>query len=297
MHTTKIANCILISLLMISFGHAKVGRQAILQSGEQSLIVAKGDIPTPKKYLSAIDTYIKNSTEILSNVNHSVETLLDNLQQNNLVKAKASYIHAHYSYEIIRPLVLVFGNADRTINARADYFIDGVKNPNFSGFHAVEYYLFAKNDPTRAMEESTKLLRQLKDLHKRVKIETILIPKLVQAAPDFAENILENKLSGADNRYSGADLGEIVANLDGIKLIMQTLSNFLPKEYQMQVQTEASTIKKIITSYQINQQYQPYSVLSQEDKLKLYSDVSQLAETLAQLRGLLSVDVYHKFEP
>lgn len=293
----KIMSLILLSLLVTSLGYAKVGRQAVRQTGDQPLIVAKGDIPTPQEYLPAIDAYMQSATTVLSNVNAAVEQLLNSLEQQDMAMAKANYIRGHYLYEIIRPLVLVFGSADRAINARADYFIDGVMNPNFSGFHAVEYYLFAQNDLSRTQVEARKLLRQLADMHKRVKIETILIPKLVQAAPDLAENILENKLSGMDNLYSGADLGEIVANLEGVELIMEALGTFLPEAYQTQVQQEINDIKQTLVPYQVDEGYQPYAALNQGDQSTLYAKVSQLAETLAQLRGLLAIDVYHKFRP
>ena len=41
--------------------------------------------------------------------------------------------------------------------------------------------------------------------------------------------------------------------------------------------------------------YQPYSQLKQQDKMALYSLLTQQAETLAKLRAQLDVDVYYKY--
>lgn len=288
-----------LSIILLSattFSSAKVGRQAILQSGDEAPIVALGDIPNPEQFQPAIDAYMKIATERMRNVEMLLTQLSEALEQNNLSLAQQKYIEAHYQYESIRPVVLVFGNIDRMINSRAEAFLAREQDPNFKGFHAVEYELFAQKDIKNALLENQKLLKNVKDLAKRVAIETIFLPKLVQSAPDFAENILENKLSGQDNIYSGADLGEIVANLEGIDLVTAQLQNFIPQELLQKTLPLDIKIRSRLQKYMTDTGFMPYSDLTDEDKHALYGDVSELAEQLAQLRSLLKVQVYHQFD-
>lgn len=288
-----------LSIILLSattFSSAKVGRQAILQSGNEAPIVALGDIPNPEQFQPAIDSYMKIATERMRNVEMLLTQLSEALEHNNLALAQQKYIEAHYQYESIRPVVLVFGNIDRMINSRAEAFLAREQDPNFKGFHAVEYELFAQKDIKSALLENQKLLKNVKDLAKRVAIETIFLPKLVQSAPDFAENILENKLSGQDNIYSGADLGEIVANLEGIDLVTAQLQNFIPQELLQKTLPLDIKIRSRLQKYMTDTGFMPYSALTNEDKHALYGDVSELAEQLAQLRSLLKVQVYHQFD-
>ncbi|GAA5099752.1 EfeM/EfeO family lipoprotein [Wohlfahrtiimonas larvae] len=288
-----ISLCILI--LSTTFGNAKVGRQAILQSSDQPPIVALGDIPNPKQFQPAIDAYMKIATERMRNIETLLTQLSEALEHNDLTSAQQKYIEAHYQYETIRPVVLVFGNIDRMINSRAEAFLAREQDPNFKGFHAVEYELFAQKNVEKALLENQKLLKNVKDLAKRVAIETIFLPKLVQSAPDFAENILENKLSGHDNIYSGADLGEIVANLEGIDLVITQLQGFIPQELLQTTLPLDIKIRSRLQKYMIDTGFMPYSALTNEDKHELYGDVSALAEQLAKLRSILKVQVYHQF--
>lgn len=288
-----------LSIILLSattFSSAKVGRQAMLQSGDEPPIVALGDIPNPEKFQPAIDAYMKIATERIQNVEALLMQLSGALEQNDLTLAQHKYIEAHYQYETIRPVVLIFGNIDRMINSRAEAFLAREKDPNFKGFHAVEYELFAQKNIENALLENQKLLKNVKDLAKRIAIETIFLPKLVQSMPDFAENILENKLSGQDNTYSGADLGEIVANLEGIDLITAQLQDFIPQTLLQKTLPLDVKIRSRLQKYMTDTGFMPYSALTNEDKHALYGDVSELAEQLAKLRSLLKVEVYHPFD-
>lgn len=297
MHKKRFISLAIVFMLITAptISNAKVGRQAILQSGDVPPIVSLGDIPNPEQFQPAIDEYMKIVTERMRNVESLLVQLSEALTQDNLILAQQKYTQAHYQYETIRPVVLIFGNIDRMINSRAAAFVNREQDPNFKGFHAVEYALFSQKDSVQALAENQKLLKNVSDLAKRVAIETILLPKLVQSAPDFAENILENKLSGHDNIYSGADLGEIIANLEGIDLVMTQLHRFIPDELSLRASTLNNNIRSRLQKYVTDTGFMPYSALTNDDKHALYGDASELAEQLSQLRSLLKIQVYHPF--
>lgn len=292
----KLISGLILLALFQTFSFAKTGRQAILQSGDQPIVIALGDIPTPIEYQPAIDQYMQNVSTRLQSVENELVQLSASLEKNDLAQAQQHYIQAHYQYETIRPIILVFGNIDRMINSRADAYLEREQSPNFKGFHAVEYQLFNQQDPSKALIANQQLLKYVKDLNKRVAIETIPLAKMAQSAPDFAEHILENKLSGKDNIYSEADLGEIMANLEGIELALAQLTPHLSADYLKDVQDNLIAIQTVLQTYQQDNNYQPYSALSDSDKHQLYGQTSQLAELLAQMRSQLKIEVYHNFE-
>ncbi|MBS7823980.1 EfeM/EfeO family lipoprotein [Wohlfahrtiimonas chitiniclastica] len=290
---------LLISLALLAtltVTHAKVGRQAILQSGDGPIIIALGDIPTPEAYQTAIDDYMVFVRARLETVVTDLKALSVALENNDLNRAQKAYLSAHYAYETIRPIILVFGNMDRMINSPASAYLLQENDPNFKGFHAVEYALFHQHDVHDALRENQRLLKYLRDLVKRAEIETLFLPKLVQSAPDFAEHILENKLSGRDHYYSGADLSEINANLEGITAILTVLKPHLDDAFVASVEENIHAIRQQLLPYDQAGTYLPLDQLTQTDRQHLYGLTSQLAETLAQLRGLLAIEVYHSFD-
>ena len=266
-----------------------------VQTGD-NIVIAKGDIPTPEKYQLAIQTYLVFVTNELSEMVSQLEVLEQSLEKGDLKKAQDAYIIAHQHYEAIRPIIMLFGNTDRTINPRADYFLNKENDYRFTGFHLVEYRLFEQKDIKTALPAAKELLLKGRDLYKRVETETIEIPKLVQASADFVEMILETKLAGKENIYSQSDLADIAANLRGSQEIIDVISPFIQSKALDQIKENDQNINKIIQSYQLtNSSYSPYSQLSQKNKMRLYSLLTQQAEALATLRAQLDVDVYYKY--
>ncbi|WP_369310191.1 EfeM/EfeO family lipoprotein [Providencia rettgeri] len=266
-----------------------------VQTGD-NIIIAKGDIPTPEKYQSSIQTYLTFVTAELAEMVTQLETLKQSLQKGDLIKAQGAYIAAHQHYETVRPIIVLFGNTDRTINPRADYFLDKEKDYRFTGFHLVEYQLFEQKSVQQALVATEELLLKGRDLHKRVMTETIEIPKLVQASADFVEMIIETKLDGKENIYSLSDLADIAANLKGSQEIIDVISPFIEPKTLDQIKENDQKISKVVQTYQVpNGMYQPYSQLQPKDKMALYSLLTQQAEILATLRAQLDVDVYYKY--
>lgn len=296
MHSLKtIFFCSMALLItMPNIASAKALRSPV-QTGD-NIIIAKGDIPTPEKYHAAIQNYLQFTQKQLQQMVVQLEALDDYLKKGDLTGAQQAYIHAHQYYESVRPIIILFGNTDRTINPRADYFLDGEKDYRFSGFHLVEYQLFERKDRKATLIATDELLLKARDLEKRVASETVEIPKLVQAAADFIEMILETKLAGKENIYSQSDLADIAANLQGSQEIITVLHPFIPPKTLQAIQLNDQTTDKILKRYRSSTGvYQPYSQLSQQDKMALYSVLTQQAENLAQLRSQLSVDVYYKY--
>lgn len=220
-------------ILLFSFPvYAEKIIQGIIQDSE-NIVIAKGDIPTPKKFETDILSYREKAVEQLTLVEKSLDKLIENSEKNQLINAQNAYQQAHYHYEVIRPIIALFGSSERLLNNRADFFLERENSPRFSGFHLVEYQLFKLRDPQNATESAKALLRGISDLKKRVAIEDIPIPKLVQSAGDNLEFILTDKLAGIENQYSNSDLGDSYANLSGSRLIVEILSNHIPTaEYQ-----------------------------------------------------------------
>ncbi|ATG16435.1 MULTISPECIES: EfeM/EfeO family lipoprotein [Providencia] len=292
--TSRLAISMIFASLMVSTAHGKALRSPV-QTGD-NIIIAKGDIPTPEKYQPAIQEYLTFVNKELSEMVEQLEKLNQSIQKGQLAQAKAAYIQAHQHYETVRPIIVLFGNTDRTINSRADYFLDKEKDYRFVGFHLVEYLLFSQQDLKAALPASDELLLKGRDLQKRVLTETIEIPKLVQASADFIEMILETKLSGKENIYSQTDLFDMAANAKGSQVIIDVISPFVEAKTLDQIKENDQKINKIVQSYQLAKgQYAPYSQLKQQDKMTLYSLLTQQAELLATLRAQLDVDVYYKY--
>lgn len=264
---------------------------------ESNAIAAKGDIPTPDKYLSAIRTYQQEVVQQLKTTEQYVQAIADASRTGQQQKAEHNYVLAHQSYEQVRTIIRLFANADETINSRADYYLNGTDDPAFVGFHRLEYDLFARHDLPKAQSEAVNLIYKIKDLQKRVAHDEFDIAKIIQSAADFQELTLKTKLMGQENQYGHSDLADIQANIRGSAQIISHLSPFISAQKYNDLKNNNQLILAILSKYQLpHGQFQPFDQLSQQDHDQLYSLISTQAHQLAQLRAELSVPVYYKYK-
>ncbi|MFB9144903.1 EfeM/EfeO family lipoprotein [Vibrio artabrorum] len=270
--------------------------RAPIQTGSD-VIVAKGDIPTPDRYKPATHafmTYTVNNIDAIISLLKKVRVSINN---NNLIDAQNDYVKAHQHYEMIRPIVGLFGHTDRVINARADYFLKGERDYRFKGFHLIEYLLFKTKDTPAALDAIDELLMLITDLKQRVEKEHIEIPKLVQSSADYLEMILEVKLNGQESIYSHSDLSDMAANILGSQTIIDEIEPFISPQTLKPIVKNYQKINQILNQYATEQgHFRSYEKLASYDKKKLYSLLSNQAYLLATLRSNLNLDVYYKYE-
>lgn len=291
----RTAVLILTSLLLSTPGYAEKYRAGNPDTGSD-VVIAKGDIPSPEKFRPVVADYMTVMGKQAAAAEHQLLLLQKALTAGDMAAARQAYIQAHYDYEVIRAAVVVFGHADRVINPHAGYFLSREQDPKFTGFHRIEYALFAQNDPVAAQAATADLLRNIADLKQRIAVETLPAAKLVQSADDSIELILSTKLAGDENRYSRSDLSDIAANIEGARRIVSGLAPLLSAKTNDTLRKQFAGPDAVMARYlDTRGQYAVYEKLTPEDKQQLYADLTLLAESLAQLRAELKIDVYYKY--
>ncbi|HCH49103.1 MAG TPA: Efem/EfeO family lipoprotein [Proteus sp.] len=286
--------------LLIFFFALPVSAKKIIQGSVQegdNIIASKGDIPTPEKFSTNILNYRQAAVNQLAKTETALNKLIINSENKQLIDAQNNYQQAHYHYEIIRPIIALFGSSERQLNNRASFFLEKENDARFSGFHLVEYQLFVLEDLQKSASSAKTLLKNISDLKKRLAIEDIPIPKLVQAAGDGLELILMDKLAGIENQYSQTDLTDSYANLQGSRLIITILSEHIPTDEYHSLIQQYDKIGSVLLKYQLDEGvFQPLNKLPETEKSWLFSQITQLAEQVATLRATLNIDVYYHYK-
>ena len=141
----------------------------------------------------------------------------DAVKAGDLAKAKALYASTRVSYEMIEPVAELFSDLDGKIDSRADDHEKKEEDPEFTGFHRIEYGLFAKNSTEGLGPFADKLLADVTELQGRIKGLTVPPDKMVGGAAALIEEVAATKVSGEEDRYSHTDLWDFQANVDGAK--------------------------------------------------------------------------------
>ncbi|MBR1819244.1 MAG: iron uptake system protein EfeO [Neisseriaceae bacterium] len=207
-------------------------------------------------------------------------------------KAKAMFADTRVHYERIEPIAELFGELDPAIDAREDDF-KSVTDPEFTGFHRIEYALWEKNSVDDVKETADKLAADVKAL--AAEIDALNFPphKVVGGAAVLIEEVAGSKISGEEDRYSKTDLSDFKANVEGAEKIVELFRAVINEKDPALLQTvdgNLKTVNDILAKYKTADGFQTYDKLSEEDRKNLAAPINTLAEELAKLRGTLGLN-------
>lgn len=222
------------------------------------------------------------------------QKFIEAIKAGELDKAKSLYGPARVSYERIEPLAELFSDLDGAIDSRADDHEQKEKDPGFTGFHRIEYGLFSVGSTKDAEAFADKLVTDVKDLQARIAGLSVEPKIMVGGAAGLIEEVAASKITGEEDRYSGTDLYDFQANVDGAKKIVELLDPLLSKEDAALSQNIAgnfAAVDTVLAKYRTSDGgFENYSKLTPEDRLALQGPVTQLAEDLATLTGTLGLE-------
>lgn len=215
------------------------------------------------------------------------------IKAGDLAKARALYAPARAHYERIEPIAELFDDLDKSIDSRADDHDEGEKDTGFTGFHRLEYGLFAKNSTEGLAPFADKLLADVQELETRIRGLTTPPEKVVGGAAALIEEVAATKISGEEDRYSGTDLWDFNANVEGARKIVELLTPQLKKAdpaLLSKVDANFTQVEAILAKYRTKDGgFDNYEKLTPADRNALQAPITTLAEDLSRLRGTLGL--------
>lgn len=208
-------------------------------------------------------------------------------------KAKSLFADTRTHYERIEPIAELFNELDPAIDAREDDYKQGPKDPEFTGFHRIEYALWVEKSADSVKEVADKLEVDVKKLQAEIDALTFPPSKVVGGAAVLMEEVAATKISGEEDRYSRTDLSDFQANVEGSQKIVELFRPMIAEKDQALLdKTDANfkQINDILAKYKTADGFESYDKLSEADRKTLQAPINALAEDLARLRGTLGLN-------
>ena len=217
----------------------------------------------------------------------------DAVKAGDVDKAKSLFGATRMSYEAIEPIAELFSDLDGSIDSRADDHEKAEKDPEFTGFHRIEYGLFSENSTKDLEPFADKLMADVTELNKRITDLTLPPEKVVGGAAVLMEEVAATKISGEEDRYSHTDLWDFKANFDGSRKIFDLVRPLIEKDDAAFITKVSGNFDKVdvtLSKYKTADGYQLYDKLTEDDRAVLAAAVNTLAEDLSTLRGKLGLN-------
>ena len=152
-----------------------------------------------------------------------VKVFTDAVRAGDLKAAQDAYAPSRAPWERIEPLAGLVEEIDGKVDARVDDFA-GVDDPEFTGWHRLEYLLFEKNTTEGGAPFADQLDKDIATLKEQFATVEVKPVDVSTGAAELIEEVSEGKITGEEDRYSKTDLWDFDANLQGAQAAVSKLS-------------------------------------------------------------------------
>jgi len=216
----------------------------------------------------------------------------DAVRAGDLEAARAAYAPSRQGWERIEPVAGLVEEIDGAVDARVDDFA-GVDDPEFTGWHRLEHFLWSLNTTEGAAPFADQLDADLQTL--KAELADLEIPPaaLAVGSAELIEEVSTGKITGEEDRYSGTDLWDFAANVQGSRQGFDLLTPALEDEDPELVGTIDGLFDELdaqLAAYRQGEGYMPYSALTEADKTEMQTTLAELSESLASVAGVLGLD-------
>lgn len=209
-------------------------------------------------------------------------------------KAQALYPLSRRPWERIEPIAGLIPDFDGAVDTREDDF-DTPEDPNFTGWHRVEYHLWVDGDLEAATPYADQLVSDLAALDEASDDLKLEAQVLTVGAQELIEEVAapSGKLSGEEDRYSGTDLYDFKANVEGSQALVDLLDPALQKADPDLADTIAEQFAALdgqlseLGSFE--EGYVDYDEVTEEQREQFAATLGELAESLSLLNGTLGL--------
>ncbi|MEO8696016.1 MAG: iron uptake system protein EfeO [Acidimicrobiales bacterium] len=270
-------------------------RAALTITGQGDVAVLKVDKAALDAAVTAYTAYVREQTKALET---GTKAFTDAVRAGDTEKAKTLYAQVRIPWERIEPVAELFPDSDGVIDSRADDFEQKEADPEFTGFHAIEYGLWANGTIGGAKVDLVSLANGLdKDIAALIALVNgleIQPQVMTNGAAALIEEAANTKITGEEERYSKTDLATFAANVEGARKVfdlVEVLLSGVNKKLDDSITKDFTTVDDLLAKYKEGAGYASYDKVTNGDRDKFKTSMASLSEDLAQVTGSFGLEV------
>ncbi|MEZ0068879.1 high-affinity iron transporter [Streptacidiphilus sp. MAP12-20] len=254
--------------------------QAVLPVSEEDLA---GPLAQYKQYVDAG----------LATLQAQTAKLAADLHAGDLAAAKRDWLTAHVQYSSLGAAYGTFQDFDKAINGRADGLPKGTADPDFHGFHRLEYGLWHGENAAALAPVADKLAADVTGLRRAFPTQAFDPADLPLRTHEILENTLQFELTADTDEGSGSNLATAQANLAGTQELLDVLRPLIAKRSPKLLGTVDADIARfgglLKQAQQADGSWTPVAQLAPTLRTTLNGALGQLLEDLAPIPDLLEI--------
>lgn len=293
---------------------AGVGKTAFSVTG-QKVAETGGDAAQKQKALTQYAAYVKDQVGQLI---PAAKTFTDAYRNGDDAAARAQFATVRSSYERIEPIAEQLGTLDPRLDFRElDAKAEGI---DWTGFHRIEKDLWAPaadamnadgttpatldwapSTPAERAVFADKLLADLQELYDHVHSDAFVkdleskgIAGISNGAISLLDEVANGKITGEEDWWSGTDLSDFAANVEGSKMAFSVVREFAEgkgaegAKLVQQIDRGFSALEAELAVHgSLADGFAAYSTVTETQKRDLTDLLNALAEPLSKLTSTI----------
>ena len=178
---------------------------------------AERERPPVKAFVGPLSEYRVYLVMQTSSLAKEVAALTEAVRNGDIEAARKQYVAARLPYRRLDMVTSRFADLKNVIDPIADYLAERESDPAFTGFHRIEYGLFARNTLNGLLPAAEKLEADIAMLNARIRALRLSPEDFGEGIERQARFLAEGQIHKGENRYAQNDLAEFAASLEGME--------------------------------------------------------------------------------
>lgn len=264
----------------------------VVGAGGESTAILRVDSAALQANVDVYTDYVDGQlTEMVA----SNKALYDAIAADDLALARSRYMPARLQWERIEPIAELFPDSDAVLDSRFDDFEKGPTDPNFTGWHRLEYLMFDRSTLEGAEPFAAELARNIDILVTRIHGIAIDASTMINGSAALIEEAATGKITGEEERYAGTSLMTFASNVEGAKTIIDLNADLLrgiDPALDDTIEKSFATIDTGLAKYATGDgTYAQYDTLTDTDRASLQAELATLSENLSAVAAAFGLEV------
>jgi iron uptake system component EfeO len=266
------------------------GTLHVISSAESEAEAARPPLVSFVGALAEFQVFLVMQTNSLVKATTALDAAI---QAGDLEKARELYQTARAPYKQIEPMADMFADLHNAIDPIADYLEKREQDPAFTGFHRIEYGLYASNSLDGLAPVSAKLLADTTALKDRVRSLRIPPEQIAKGAARLIGSVADTKIANGEDHYSKTDLIDFEANLAGTARMMALLKPVTVQAAPAvvaDIEARLNDANTALTSMRSAEGYPAYDKVTKESRDILAQKMKALADAIGKLNAAVGLE-------
>ncbi len=209
------------------------------------------------------------------------------IKANDLAKARELYAPSRQTWERVEPVAESFGDLDPKLDLRE---ADLEPGQTWTGWHRLEKAIFTTKSTAGQAKYADQLVTDYMSFQKQVGTATITGTSMANGAKELLDEVATGKITGEENIWSGMDLWDFAANVEGAKKVFELLSPALDaKDPALKTELAAAftAVEAELKPYRASKGFIDYRKVTEPQRKALAARVNSLGEPLSKLAAAI----------